>query len=211
MLTSKQRAELRAQANTLETTLMVGKGGVTEQVVAEAKTQLAARELVKGRVLEAALLSAREASDELCAALGAEGIQTVGSKFIIYKKSEKKTQEAARAARMLKKKAENPVRRGAQERRRQAKEMRESLEGDFEGIGVLPFRLQSTAGTERSKPWRESVFSAEASIRPTRDIFWRSGNSSAGWNWISSLSFRRPTRPIKRSAQILRTPKCACF
>ena len=76
MLTSKQRAELRAQANTLETTLMVGKGGITEQVIAEAKTQLTARELVKGRVLEAALLSAREASDELCAALGAEGILT---------------------------------------------------------------------------------------------------------------------------------------
>ena len=101
MLTSKQRAELRAQANTLETTLMIGKGGITEQVIAEAKTQLTARELVKGRVLEAALLSAREASDELCAALGAEGIQTVGSKFVIYKKSEKKTLEAARAARQL--------------------------------------------------------------------------------------------------------------
>ena len=57
-MTSKQRAELRAQANTLETTLMVGKGGITEQVIAEAKTQLTARELVKGRVLEAAFLSA---------------------------------------------------------------------------------------------------------------------------------------------------------
>ena len=98
MLTSKERADLRAQANTLETTLMVGKGGVTDQVVAEAKTQLTARELVKGRVLEAALMSAREVSDELCQALNAEGIQTVGSKFVIYKKSEKKTQEAARAA-----------------------------------------------------------------------------------------------------------------
>ena len=56
MLTSKERAELRAQANGLDTTLMVGKGGVTEQVVLEAVTQLEARELVKGRVLEAALL-----------------------------------------------------------------------------------------------------------------------------------------------------------
>ena len=61
MLTSKERAELRAQANGLDTTLMVGKGGVTEQVVLEAVTQLEARELVKGRVLEAALLGAREA------------------------------------------------------------------------------------------------------------------------------------------------------
>ena len=49
MLTSKERAELRAQANGLETTLIVGKGGVTEQVVLEAVTQLEARELIKGR------------------------------------------------------------------------------------------------------------------------------------------------------------------
>ena len=65
MLTSKQRAELRAQANGLDTTLMVGKGGVTDSVVLEAVTQLDARELVKGRVLEAALMSAREALDAL--------------------------------------------------------------------------------------------------------------------------------------------------
>ena len=52
MLTSKERAELRAQANTLETTLMVGKGGVTESVIAEADNQLTTRELVKGKVLE---------------------------------------------------------------------------------------------------------------------------------------------------------------
>ena len=136
MLTSKQRAELRAEANTLETTLMVGKGGVTEQVIEEAKTQLAARELVKGRVLETALLSAREVSDALCEALGADGIQTVGSTFVIYRKAEKKAQEAARAARLLKKKAENPVRRGAQERRRQAKEMREKRNEYFRQAAI---------------------------------------------------------------------------
>lgn len=125
MLTSKQRAELRAEANTLETTLMVGKGGVTESVVEEAARQLEARELVKGRVLETALMSSREVCDELCEALGADGVQCVGSKFVFYKKSEKKAQEAAKQARAQKKKASNPVRRGAQERRRQAKEARE--------------------------------------------------------------------------------------
>ena len=52
MLNSKQRAELRAQSNNLDTTLMVGKGGVTEAVIAEAESQLTARELVKGKVLE---------------------------------------------------------------------------------------------------------------------------------------------------------------
>lgn len=125
MITSKQRADLRSQANSLDTTLMVGKGGVTENVVEEAQRQLEARELVKGRVLEAALLSAREVSDALCEALGCEGISCVGSKFVIYKRSMKKAQEEARIARELKKKKANPVRRGAQERRRKAKEERE--------------------------------------------------------------------------------------
>lgn len=125
MLTSKQRAELRAEANTLETTLMVGKGGVTEQVLSEARTQLEARELVKGRVLETALLSAREASDAICTGISAEGIACVGSKFVIYRRSEKKAQEAAQKARAEKKKHSNPVRRGAQQRRKAAREERE--------------------------------------------------------------------------------------
>lgn len=136
MLTSKQRADLRAEANTLDTTLMVGKGGVTENVIAEAATQLEARELVKGRVLEAALLTAREASDALCGALQADGVQCVGSKFVLYKKSEKKAQEAAQQARALKKKNANPVRRGAQERRRQAKEAREKRNEYFRQAAI---------------------------------------------------------------------------
>ena len=89
MLTSKERAELRARANTLDTTLIVGKEGVTQAVAEEADTQLTARELVKGRVLEGALMTAREACDALCEATGADGIACIGSKFVIYRFSEK--------------------------------------------------------------------------------------------------------------------------
>ena len=71
MLSSKERAELRAQSTTLDTTLMVGKGGVTETVIAEAENQLTARELVKGKVLEGALMTPREVSDAICEATGA--------------------------------------------------------------------------------------------------------------------------------------------
>lgn len=136
MLTSKQRSDLRSEANTLETTLMVGKGGVTESVISEAATQLEARELVKGRVLESALLSAREVSDAICEALNAEGIQCVGSKFVIYMKSEKRAQEAAQKARAIQKKASNPVRRGAQERRKKAKEAREKRNEYFRQAAI---------------------------------------------------------------------------
>ena len=89
MLTSKQRAELRSQANGLETTLIVGKDGVTGQVIAEAERQLSARELVKGKVLETSLLSAREACDALAEACGAEGVQVIGSKFVLYRRNDK--------------------------------------------------------------------------------------------------------------------------
>ena len=98
MLTSKQRSEFRAQANPLEVTLIVGKGGVSESVIAEAENLLESHELVKGKVLETALLSAREASDAVCAATGAEGVSTVGYTFVIWRKSKKL--EAARQANM---------------------------------------------------------------------------------------------------------------
>ena len=149
MLTSKQRAELRSEANTLETTLMVGKGGITEAVIAEAATQLEARELVKGRVLESALLTAREACDALCEAVRAEGIQCVGSKFVIYKKSEKKAQEAARQARALQKKNANPVRRGAQERRKRAKEAREKRKEYFRQAAIQAAIDRRKGNTEK--------------------------------------------------------------
>ena len=129
MLTSKQRAEYRAQANSLETTLMVGKDGVTEAVVAEADRLLTARELVKGKVLETALMSAREVSDELCEATGADGVSCVGNKFVIYRFSEKCQAERNQTGRAKRKEVSagkaNPVRKGAQARRQAAKKVRE--------------------------------------------------------------------------------------
>ena len=126
MLTSKQRAEFRAQANTLETTLMVGKDGVTENVVAEADKLLTARELVKGKVLESALMTAREVSDAICEATGADGISCVGNKFVIWRFSEKCQEERNQTGRAKRKEVKvNPVRKGAQARRAAAKAQRE--------------------------------------------------------------------------------------
>ena len=126
MLTSKERAKLRAQANVIETTLMVGKDGVTENVVAEADRLLTARELVKGKVLETALMTAREVSDEICEATGADGISCVGSKFVIYRFSEKCQEERNQTGRAKRKEEKvNPVRKGAQARRQAAKKVRE--------------------------------------------------------------------------------------
>ena len=129
MLTSKERAELRAQANVLETTLMVGKAGVTENVIAEAENLLIARELVKGKVLESALMSAREVSDAICEATGAEGVACVGSKFVIYRFSEKCQAERNMTGRAKRKATpvskSDPVRKGARARRQAARQQRE--------------------------------------------------------------------------------------
>ncbi len=129
MLTSKQRAELRGQANSLETTLMVGKDGVTEAVAAEADKLLTARELVKGKVLETAFMTAREVSDALCEATGADGVSCVGNKFVIYRFSEKCQAERNQTGRAKRKEVaagkSNPVRKGAQARRQAAKKVRE--------------------------------------------------------------------------------------
>ncbi len=129
MLTSKERAELRAQANSLETTLIVGKGGVSEALIAEVNILLDNRELVKGKVLEAAMLTPREASDEICAATGADGVSVVGNKFVIYRFSEKLQAERNQVGRAKRKvtpvSKSNPVRKGAKARRLVAKAERE--------------------------------------------------------------------------------------
>ncbi len=136
MLTSKQRAAFRARANGLPVLLTVGKGGVTEQVVAEADTILRARELVKGRVLESAALTAREACDALCAATGADGVQAVGSKFVLYRFSQKCEDERRAAKNQKKPKKVNPVRAGAQARRQKAKEAREARNEYFRKAAI---------------------------------------------------------------------------
>lgn len=136
MLTSKQRADLRAKANGLDTILMVGKSGVTDQVIAEADKLLEARELVKGRVLDSALLSAREASDAICTATGADGVQAVGSKFVIYRFSEKLEAERKAQAKARKAKKANPVRAGVQARRKKAQEERQKRNEYFKQAAI---------------------------------------------------------------------------
>ena len=132
MLTSKERADLRARANVLETTLMVGKSGVTEAVIAETENQLTTRELVKGKVLEGAMMTPREVCDELCEATGADGVAVIGTKFVIYRFSEKLQQERNQVGRAKRKERKtNPVRKGAQARRQAAKNVREQRNAYF--------------------------------------------------------------------------------
>lgn len=92
-LTSKQRAQLRAMANGIDTILIVGKEGIGETVVKQAEDALEARELIKGRVLETAPLTAREAAEELARAARGEVVQVIGTKFVLYRETHSKPKE----------------------------------------------------------------------------------------------------------------------
>lgn len=85
MLTSKQRAQLRGMANAMDTIFQVGKGGIGEAMLAQIKDALRARELIKIRVLENADYSAREAAEEIAAAVEADVVCVIGSRFVLYK------------------------------------------------------------------------------------------------------------------------------
>ena len=88
-LTSKQRAQLRGLAMNADCIIQVGKSGIGESLVESVSAALKARELVKGRVLENSMLTAREACDALGEACKAEPVQVIGSKFVLYKRNEK--------------------------------------------------------------------------------------------------------------------------
>ena len=89
MLTSKERAYLRGLANPIETIFQVGKGGVNDNLIVQVEDALRVRELIKLRVLENSLLSAREAAAEIAEKSNSEVVQVIGSRFVIYKKNPK--------------------------------------------------------------------------------------------------------------------------
>ena len=89
MLTSKQRAYLRALAANEPTIMQVGKGGIGDNLIKTVSDALEARELIKLSVLENCGYTAREAADELSEALGAEVAGVIGRKIILYRESEK--------------------------------------------------------------------------------------------------------------------------
>ena len=86
-ITSKQRAQLRSLAMQEETIVQIGKGGITDSVIESVARALKARELVKGRVLENSMLTAREACDTLCEACKADPVQVIGTKFVLFKRN----------------------------------------------------------------------------------------------------------------------------
>lgn len=90
MITSKQRSYLRSLANTMDPIFQLGKNGIEESFLRQIDEVLEARELIKIAVLNNSGLETREASDAICEELGCEGIQAIGNKIVLYRKSSKK-------------------------------------------------------------------------------------------------------------------------
>ena len=89
MLTGKERAYLRGLANNIDAIFQIGKNGIEETFLKQVEEALEKRELIKIKVLENSGLETREASDYICSKVGAEGIQAIGSKIVLYKQSKK--------------------------------------------------------------------------------------------------------------------------
>lgn len=93
-LTSKQRAQLRGLANTIDTIIHVGKDGISENLVKQANDALEARELIKGKVLENNIeYDARLAAEELARATRSDVVQVIGNKFVLYRETHSKPKE----------------------------------------------------------------------------------------------------------------------
>lgn len=90
MITSKQRAFLRGMANSYETILQVGKDGLNDNFVKHVDEALEARELIKCRVLETSPQSSREVADIVAAKVGADVVQVIGYRFILYRQAKNK-------------------------------------------------------------------------------------------------------------------------
>ena len=92
-LTSKQRAQLRGIANSIDTILIVGKDGIGENLIKQANDALEAREIIKGRVLENSMLSPREAAEALAPLTRSEVVQVICTKFVLYRMSHDKNKK----------------------------------------------------------------------------------------------------------------------
>ncbi len=103
-LTSKQRAQLRGVANSIDTIVHIGKDGITDNLVKQANDALEAREIIKCKVQENSMLTAREACDQLSRLTRSEQVQVIGTKFVLYRQHYDKSKRKIQLVRDTRKK-----------------------------------------------------------------------------------------------------------
>jgi RNA-binding protein len=90
MLTGKQRSYLKSLANGLDSIMQIGKGGITENVLKQIDDALEARELIKINILNNSMLKTKDTANEIAESVGAEFVQSIGNKFVLYRESKEK-------------------------------------------------------------------------------------------------------------------------
>lgn len=86
-MTSKQRAFLKSKASELDTIFQIGKGGITDEICFQLNNALEARELIKIKLLETCPTGIKESAAMISKAIGAEVVQTIGTKIVLFKVS----------------------------------------------------------------------------------------------------------------------------
>lgn len=98
-LTKKQTKQLRALANSLKPLFYVGKNDLTEAAIKQADETIEKHELIKCVVQDGSELTAKEAAEQLAEQLGADVVQTIGNRFVIYRRSKRDDVEHIRLVR----------------------------------------------------------------------------------------------------------------
>lgn len=88
-LTKKQVKQLRSLANSLNPLLYVGKNDITDAATKQARETIKAHELMKFAVQDGSSLTAKEAAEEFALRLGAEIVQIIGNRFVLYKETDR--------------------------------------------------------------------------------------------------------------------------
>ena len=92
MITSKQRSYLKSLAHQLDPLVYIGKNDLTDNILNEIDTCLEHRELVKIKIQESCLLDPKETANEVAEKLGAEFVQAIGRKFVLYRRAKEEPQ-----------------------------------------------------------------------------------------------------------------------
>ena len=87
MITGKQRSELKRLAQEIKPTVMIGKEDITPSVIAAIDDYLSAHELVKVQIQEGSLMEPKEAANEIAQELGADFVQAIGRRFVLYRRA----------------------------------------------------------------------------------------------------------------------------
>lgn len=98
-LTKKQTKQLRAKANQLKPLVYVGKNDLTDSAIRQADETIEKRELIKGQVQDGSGMDAREAAERLADALGADVVQVIGNRFVLFRVSKRDDVEHIRLVR----------------------------------------------------------------------------------------------------------------